>query len=83
MRLLNRSLYLYRQRAGIKLPRQGSKGMHSLRHTVATRLLEAEIPLEIISNVMGHMTLESTQIYMKVDVEVLRSAALDLEVSDE
>ncbi len=49
---------------------------------VATRLLEAEIPLEIISNVMGHMTLESTQIYMKVDVEVLRSAALDLEVSD-
>jgi site-specific recombinase XerD len=79
---LHSIITFYRQRAGIKLPRQGSKGMHSLRHTVATRLLEAEIPLEIISNVMGHMTLESTQIYMKVDVEVLRSAALDLEVSD-
>lgn len=80
---LHSIITFYRQRAGIKLPRQGSKGMHSLRHTVATRLLEAEIPLEIISNVMGHMTLESTQIYMKVDVEALRSAALDLEVSDE
>lgn len=80
---LHSIITFYRQRAGIKLPRQRSKGMHSLRHTVATRLLEAEIPLEIISNVMGHMTLESTQIYMKVDVEALRSAALNLEVSDE
>jgi len=73
----------YRQRAGIKLTRHGSKGMHSLRHSVATRLLEVGTPLEIISSVMGHLTMESTQIYTKVDVEALRSAALDLEENDE
>ena len=46
----NNNLYyiitFYRQRAGIKLPTQRLKGMHSLRHTVASRLLEAGTPLQ-------------------------------------
>ena len=57
--------------------------MHSLRHSVATRLLEVETPLEIIAGVLGHLSLESTQIYTKVDVETLRTAALDLEATNE
>jgi site-specific recombinase XerD len=50
---------------------------------VATRLLEAGTPLETIAAVLGHLSLESTQIYAKVDIEALRRAALDPEVLHE
>ena len=69
----------YRRRAGISLPRRSRKGLHSLRHTVATRLLEADTPLPVISAVMGHLSSESTRIYAKVDIAALRQVALDPE----
>jgi integrase/recombinase XerD len=69
----------YRCRAGVELPRTSRKGLHSLRHTVATRLLEAGVALDTISGVMGHICSETTRIYLKVDLEALRSAALDPE----
>jgi site-specific recombinase XerD len=67
----------YRRRAGIALPAQSRCGLHSLRHTVASRLLEVGTSLETISSFLGHMSLESTRVYTKVDIETLRSAALD------
>ena len=74
----------YRRRAGIKLPKSSHTGLHSLRHTLATRLLEAGVALETIAGVMGHLSPESTRIYAKVDLAALRGAALDLpEVSHE
>ena len=69
----------YRRRAGIKLPAQNRKGLHGLRHTVATRLLEVDTPLEVISDIMGHLSPNSTRRYIKVDIEALRTAALDIE----
>lgn len=69
----------YRRRAKIDLPARSRRGLHSLRHTVASRLLEAGTPLETISGIMGHLSIETTRIYTKIDVEALRSAAIDLE----
>jgi integrase len=69
----------YRRRAGIELPPKSRKGLHSLRHTVATRLLEAGVALETISGILGHRSPETTRLYTKVDLAALRSAALDLE----
>jgi integrase len=69
----------YRQRAGIALPAQSRRGLHSLRHSVASRLLETGTSLETISSILGHLSPESTRIYTKVDIEALRSAALDPE----
>ena len=69
----------YRRRAGIELPERSHKGLHSLRHTLATRLLEAGVAMQTISGVMGHLSPESTRIYTKVDLAALRTAALDLE----
>ena len=69
----------YRRRAAITLPLQNRKGMHSLRHTVASRLLEAGIPLETISGIMGHLSVETTRIYAKVNIEALQSVAIDPE----
>lgn len=76
---LHHIITFYRRRAGITLPAQARQGLHSLRHTVATRLLEAGTPLETIAAVMGHLSLDSTQLYTKVDIEALRSAGLDIE----
>jgi len=69
----------YRRRANIELPARSCRGLHSLRRTVASRLLEAGTPLEIISGIMGHLSIETTRIYTKIDVEALRSVAIDLE----
>ncbi len=80
---LHHILTFYRQRAGIVLPAQSRKGLHSLRHTVATRLLEVGTPLETIAGILGHLSPQSTQIYAKVDIEALRRAALDPEVLHE
>jgi site-specific recombinase XerD len=69
----------YRRRAGIALPAPHRHGLHSLRHTLASRLLEAETPLETISSIMGHVSVETTRIYTKIDIEALRRVAIDLE----
>jgi len=69
----------YRRRAAIKLPVQNRKGMHSLRHTMASRLLEVGIPLETISGIMGHISMDTTRIYTKVNIEALQSVAIDPE----
>ena len=69
----------YRRRAGIALPAPHRRGLHSLRHTLASRLLEAQTPLETISSVMGHVSVETTRLYTKIDIEALRRVAIDLE----
>ena len=38
-------------------------GLHALRHSIATHLLEAGINLENVALFLGHKTLDSTQIY--------------------
>jgi site-specific recombinase XerD len=73
---LSNIIELYRRRANIS-PGRRRHGMHSLRHSVATRLLEVGTPIETIASVMGHLSIESTRIYTKVNVEALRSAAME------
>jgi len=69
----------WKQLAGIQFPTQQHQGLHSLRHTLATQLLQAETPFHVISEILGHTTMKSTLIYAKADVETLRGAALDTE----
>lgn len=67
----------YRTAAGISLPRESRKGFHSLRHNIAARLHEAEIPLPVIASFLGHSTIDSTRHYAKADIKMLRKAALE------
>ena len=41
-------------------------GLHTLRHSIATHLLLAGMPLEQIARFLGHSSLESTQIYTHI-----------------
>ena len=36
---------------------------HKLRHSIATHLLEGGVPIEAVSQFLGHTSLESTQVY--------------------
>ena len=55
-------------------------GMHSLRHTLATSLLERHVPIECISQILGHQSVESTPVYLKSSLGLLRECALNPEV---
>ncbi len=53
-------------------------GTRLLRHSAASRLLRASIPLPTISAVLGHASPESTNTYLSVDEERLLECVLPL-----
>jgi len=69
----------WRELAGIRFRSKQHRGLHSLRHTLATQLLREQTPMHVISEILGHATTGSTMIYAKADVESLRGAALNTE----
>jgi site-specific recombinase XerD len=72
-------VYKYINLAGIEVSSGSAHGMHSLRHTMATRLLENSVPLSTISGILGHVDLNSASVYLSVDVANLKKCALDPE----
>src|SRR5450755_1370914 len=51
-------------------------GTRFLRHSAATRLLRAAVPLPTISSVLGHADEDSTSVYMSADRERLLHCVL-------
>ncbi|MCM0646785.1 tyrosine-type recombinase/integrase [Clostridium swellfunianum] len=74
-----RELRRYMEAAGINIPSGVICGMHSLRSTLAKNMLEAKAPLSVISETLGHQSINTTSIYIKIDIEGLRKCALDPE----
>jgi integrase/recombinase XerD len=61
------------QRASIVRPSRGAA--HLLRHSVATSMLRQGVSLEDIAVILRHRSIETTQIYSKVDITALRQIA--------
>lgn len=76
---LHNILTKYRIKAGITVPRGKRHGLHSLRHTLASNLLESGATLTMISEVLGHVNSKSAGIYLHTGIEGLRQCALDPE----
>jgi len=76
---MNRILVKYIREAGVRIPRDIPLGLHSLRHTLASTLLEKDVPLSTISDILGHMNVKSTDIYLHIDFKRLQECALDPE----
>lgn len=60
-------------------PLKKKRGLHSLRHTMASMLLEKNTPLSTISDILGHTDTDSTAVYLKVGVQKLKECALTFE----
>ncbi|OPX92365.1 MAG: Tyrosine recombinase XerD [Pelotomaculum sp. PtaB.Bin104] len=53
-------------------------GMHTLRHSLATRLMGDNVPITVISEALGHKYANVTMQYVRIDIEKLRLAALEV-----
>lgn len=70
--------YAFRNRikaGNLKIP---FKGVYCLRHSYALHLLRSGVPLKTIGDMLGHTTIESTGVYLRVHIDDLREIALPL-----
>lgn len=65
--------------AKLNIQRNKRLGIHSLRHTLGTALLEKETPLPIISQILGHQSIKSTETYIKTNLKGLSECPIDPE----
>jgi integrase len=75
-------IHKYMRKAGINNYRDRRQGFHSLRHTVASMLVEMNTSLPVITNILGHTNSNTTAIYLKTDIEELAQCVLSPEVGD-
>ena len=61
------------KRSGLNLPPSGA---HVLRHSLALRLLQQGVTVKGIGDTLGHRDIESTSVYLRLDVGALREVAL-------
>lgn len=66
------------QRSGLPVPYYGA---HCLRHSLAIRLLRKGADLKTIGDLLGHRSIESTGVYLRLHTEDLRDVGLDLPVT--
>jgi site-specific recombinase XerD len=51
-------------------------GAHAMRHSLASRFLENQESMPVISDALGHQSTNTTMSYLRIDVESLRKCAL-------
>lgn len=74
-------LKILKERAGI----EKEFGIHSLRHSIATHLLQSGMEIEEIAKFLGHSSLESTQIYTHIvnQLNIANNEDIELPSADE
>ncbi len=71
------------ENSGIKLARNTSKGLHILRHSLASELIRQGESYNTVSTILGHASIGSTNAYTHIDIDGLFKCALELkEVCD-
>lgn len=53
-------------------------GAHSLRFSLAQRMLDKSIPIPIISETLGHQNIDMTSTYTRIDITHLRQCVLEV-----
>ena len=74
---LHQILVKHARVAHVPISEKRRHGMHSLRHTLATRLMEDGTPLEEIADILGQQSVRSTGVYLKSSLGLLAKCALD------
>ena len=74
---LHQILVKHARAAHVPVSEKRRHGMHSLRHSLATRLMEDGTPVEQIADILGHQSVGSTGVYLKSSLGLLAKCALD------
>ncbi|MCA1681609.1 MAG: site-specific integrase, partial [Actinobacteria bacterium] len=74
---LHQILVKHARVAHVRVSEKRRHGMHSLRHTLATRLMEDGTPVEQIADILGHQSVQSTGVYLKSSLGLLAKCALN------
>jgi integrase len=74
---LHQILVKHARTAHVPVSEERRHGMHSLRHTLATRLMEDGTPVGQIADILGHQAVASTGVYLKSSPGLLSRCALD------
>ena len=53
-------------------------GAHAMRHSLACRFLENKESIAVISEALGHQSTNTTNSYLRIDIESLRQCSLDV-----
>lgn len=82
MKSFSSSFEKYVARSGVKVQSKAHHGLHSLRATLATKLLSVDVSPDVIFSFLGHSDRNSLGHYLRLDVENLRDCALSFEDGD-
>ena len=74
---LHQILVKHARAARVPVGEKRRHGMQSLRHTLATRLMEDGTPVEQIADILGHQSVTSTGVHLKSSLGLLANCALD------
>jgi len=74
----------YVRKAQVKMPSLATKRIspHTIRHTTATHLLRAGVDINTVRAWLGHVSLDTTNIYAEIDLEMKAKALAKCEVTD-
>jgi|SRR5882724_3492363 len=74
----------YAKRASVKIPGLAAKRVspHSIRHTSATHLLRAGVDINTIRAWLGHVSVDTTNVYAQTDLEMKAKALACCEVKE-
>jgi integrase/recombinase XerD len=75
----------YADKASHQMPSLCTKSVstHTIRHTTAVSLLRAGVDINTIRAWLGHVSLDTTQVYAEVDLEMKAQALAHCEMPDE
>ena len=75
----------YALKAQVKLPSLATKHVspHSIRHSTATHLLRAGVDINTVRAWLGHVSLNTTNIYAEIDLETKAKALAKCDVTDD
>ena len=70
----------YANKVGINSTPGDGKGPHAMRSSLASALLAENVPLPIISEILGHSSTRTTEMYLKIDIKQMRNCSLEVPV---
>lgn len=69
----------YMRKAGIYSNEKRRVGMHTLRRSLATTMLENDVPVTVIAQTLGHGDLNTVGKYIRISTKLLKQCAMEVD----